>query len=54
MNLNAFSTKRVFGETYNARARTYELAGMEKVRRYLLDNDITDVDSFNDYLTEIE
>ncbi|MDE7449615.1 MAG: hypothetical protein K2M72_05310 [Paramuribaculum sp.] len=31
-----------------------ELARMEKVRRYLLDNDITDVDSFNDYLTEIE
>lgn len=30
-----------------------ELARMEKVRRFLLENDIADMDSFNDYLTEI-
>lgn len=30
-----------------------ELARMEKVRRYLLDNNIADMDSFQDYLTEI-
>lgn len=30
-----------------------ELARMEKVRRFLLDNDIADFDSFNDYLTEL-
>ncbi|MDE6547481.1 MAG: hypothetical protein K2L22_00655 [Muribaculaceae bacterium] len=30
-----------------------ELARMEKVRRFLLDNDIVDLDSFNDYLTEL-
>ncbi|MDE5568432.1 MAG: hypothetical protein K2J12_08300 [Muribaculaceae bacterium] len=30
-----------------------ELARMEKVRRFLLENDIADMDSFNDYLTEL-
>ena len=30
-----------------------ELAQMEKVRRFLLDNDICDVDSFNDYMNEL-
>ncbi|MBD5265382.1 MAG: hypothetical protein HDS44_00245 [Bacteroides sp.] len=30
-----------------------ELARMEKVRNFLLDNDIVDLDSFNDYLKEI-
>ena len=30
-----------------------ELARMEQVRRYLLDNNIVDMDSFQDYLTEI-
>lgn len=30
-----------------------ELARMENVRRFLLDNDIVDLDSFTDYLTEI-
>ena len=30
-----------------------ELARMEKVRRFLLDNDIADIDSFKDYLAEI-
>ena len=30
-----------------------ELARMEKVRRFLLDNDIADLDSFNEYLTEL-
>lgn len=25
----------------------------EKVRRFLLDNDICDVDSFNDYMNEL-
>ncbi len=30
-----------------------ELARMEKVRRFLLDNNIADLDSFNDYLTEL-
>lgn len=30
-----------------------ELARMEKVRRFLLDNDITDNDSFSDYLHEL-
>lgn len=30
-----------------------ELARMEKVRRFLLDNDIVDKDSFKDFLTEI-
>lgn len=30
-----------------------ELARMEKVRRFLLDNDICDVDSFNDYMNEL-
>lgn len=30
-----------------------ELARMEKVRRFMLDNDITDKDSFNDYQKEI-
>ena len=29
-----------------------ELARMEKVRRYLLDNDVVDMDSFNDYQQE--
>lgn len=31
-----------------------ELARMEKVRRFLLDNDICDMDSFHDYLTELD
>ena len=31
-----------------------ELARMEKVRRFLLDNDIADKDSFVDYLNEIK
>lgn len=31
-----------------------ELARMEKVRRFMLDNDIADMDSFKDYLTEID
>lgn len=31
-----------------------ELARMEKVRRYMLDNNITDKDSFDDYLQEIK
>ena len=31
-----------------------ELARMEKVRNFLLDNDIVDLDSFNDYLKEIK
>lgn len=30
-----------------------ELAQMEKVRNYLIDNGISDLDSFNDYLREI-
>lgn len=30
-----------------------ELARMEKVRRFLIDNGICDMDSFKDYLTEI-
>lgn len=30
-----------------------ELARMENVRKFLLDNDIVDLDSFTDYLTEI-
>lgn len=30
-----------------------ELARMENVRKYLLENDITDMDSFKDYLREI-
>ena len=30
-----------------------ELARMEKVRRYLIDNGISDMDSFNDYLREL-
>lgn len=30
-----------------------ELARMEKVRRFLIDNGISDMDSFTDYLTEI-
>lgn len=30
-----------------------ELARMENVRRYLLENDITDMDSFKDYLREL-
>ena len=30
-----------------------ELARMEKVRRFLLDNYIADLDSFNDYITEL-
>ncbi|MDE6309569.1 MAG: hypothetical protein K2L81_05180 [Muribaculaceae bacterium] len=30
-----------------------ELARMEKVRRFLLDNDIADFNSFNDYLSEL-
>ena len=30
-----------------------ELARMEKVRSFLIDNDISDVDSFNDYLNEL-
>lgn len=30
-----------------------ELARMEKVRRFLLDNDICDMDSFSDYMSEI-
>ena len=30
-----------------------ELARMEKVRRFMLDNDITDKDSFDDYQKEI-
>lgn len=30
-----------------------ELAKMERVRRYLLDNNIVDMDSFQDYLNEI-
>ena len=30
-----------------------ELARMEQVRNFLLDNDIVDLDSFNDYLKEI-
>lgn len=30
-----------------------ELARMEKVRAYLLDNDITDMESFTDYLREL-
>ena len=30
-----------------------ELARMEQVRRYMLDNNIVDMDSFQDYLTEI-
>lgn len=30
-----------------------ELAKMEKVRRYMIDNGIADMDSFNDYLSEI-
>ena len=30
-----------------------ELARMENVRRYLLENDITDMDSFKDYLREV-
>lgn len=29
-----------------------ELARMEKVRRHLLDNDVVDMDSFNDYQQE--
>lgn len=31
-----------------------ELARMEKVRRFLLDNEISDMDSFKDYLQEME
>lgn len=31
-----------------------ELARMEKVRRFMLDNGIADMDSFKDYLTEID
>ena len=30
-----------------------ELARMEKVMRFLIDNHISDMDSFKDYLTEI-
>lgn len=30
-----------------------ELARMEKVRRFLIDNDICDMDSFKDYITEV-
>ena len=30
------------------------LARMEKVRRFLLDNDIADKDSFVDYLKEVK
>ena len=30
-----------------------ELARMEKVRRFLLDNDIVDMDSFKDYQQEL-
>lgn len=30
-----------------------ELARMEKVRRYMLDNNIIDKDSFDDYLKEL-
>lgn len=30
-----------------------ELAKMEEVRRYLLDNNIVDMDSFQDYMSEI-
>ena len=30
-----------------------ELARMEKVRNFLLDNDIVDLDSFNDYIKEL-
>ncbi len=30
-----------------------ELARMEKVRNFLLENDIVDMDSFNDYQKEI-
>lgn len=30
-----------------------ELARMEKVRRFLLDNEISDIDSFNDYMQEL-
>lgn len=29
-----------------------ELARMEKVRRFLIENEISDMDSFNDYLRE--
>lgn len=31
-----------------------ELARMEKVRRFLLDNDVADMDSFKDYLNELK
>lgn len=31
-----------------------ELARMEKVRRFLLDNDVADTDSFKDYLNELQ
>lgn len=31
-----------------------ELGKMEKVRRFMLDNDIADLDSFKDYMTEIK
>ena len=30
-----------------------ELAKMERVRRYMLDNNIVDMDAFQDYLNEI-
>lgn len=30
-----------------------ELAKMERVRRYMLENNIVDMDSFQDFLTEI-
>lgn len=30
-----------------------ELAKMERVRRYMLENNIVDMDSFQDYLNEI-
>lgn len=30
-----------------------ELARMEKVRRFLLDNEVIDMDSFNDYMSEL-
>lgn len=32
----------------------FELARMEKVRNFMIDNDICDMDSFTDYLNEIE
>lgn len=41
--------------TMQERAHTLlELARMERVRRYLIDNDIADMDSFKDYLNELK